>query len=162
MAWKTKVINIITIRVALIFGLLKSSAQMRNGNKPNLADIGLCFGCAQQSWNSILMTITAHYLLYKPIRKLCTGPSFGWCNWCVAPGPTNTLKNKGASRCHRRTFLGFNKEPLTSEEPFCFTKGFFVMKEGSSDYKKVRKRWFFKETLVEWHRCEEPAKHLYI
>uniref|UniRef100_A0A672MFC0 ZP domain-containing protein n=1 Tax=Sinocyclocheilus grahami TaxID=75366 RepID=A0A672MFC0_SINGR len=36
-----------------------------------------------------------------------------------------TLKNKGASRCHRRTFLSkwFHKEPLTSEEPFCFTKG---------------------------------------
>ncbi len=41
------------------------------------------------------------------------------------------------------------------------------MKEGSSDYKKVRKRWFFKEPLTEWffvepkmvllwHRCEEP------
>ncbi len=30
-----------------------------------------------------------------------------------------TLKNKGASRCHRRTFLSkwFHKEPLTSEEP---------------------------------------------
>ncbi len=36
-----------------------------------------------------------------------------------------TLKNKGASRCHRRTFLSkwFHKEPLTSEEPFCFPKG---------------------------------------
>ncbi len=36
-----------------------------------------------------------------------------------------TLKNKGASWCHRRTFLSkwFHKEPLTSEEPFCFTKG---------------------------------------
>ncbi len=33
----------------------------------------------------------------------------------------------------------FHKEPLTSEEPFCFTKGFVVAKEGSSDYKKVRK-----------------------
>ncbi len=34
-----------------------------------------------------------------------------------------TLKNKGASRCHRRTFLSkwFHKEPLTSEEPFFFT-----------------------------------------
>ncbi len=33
------------------------------------------------------------------------------------------LKNKGASRW--RTFLSkwFHKEPLTSEEPFCFTKG---------------------------------------
>ncbi len=38
---------------------------------------------------------------------------------------TYTLKNKGASRCHRRTFLSkwFHKELLTSEEPFCFTKG---------------------------------------
>ncbi len=27
---------------------------------------------------------------------------------------------------------------------------FFVVKEGSSDYKKVRKRWFFKEPLTEW------------
>ncbi len=35
-----------------------------------------------------------------------------------------TLKNKGASRCHRITFLSkwFHKESLTSEEPFCFTK----------------------------------------
>ncbi len=51
-----------------------------------------------------------------------------------------TLNNKGASRYHRRTFLSkwFHKESLTSEEPFCFTV--FVAKEGSSDYKKVRKR----------------------
>ncbi len=36
----------------------------------------------------------------------------------------HTLKNKGASRCHRRTFWSkwFHKEALTSEEPFCFTK----------------------------------------
>ncbi len=27
---------------------------------------------------------------------------------------------------------------------------FSVVKEGSSDYKKVRKRWFFKEPLTEW------------
>ncbi len=49
---------------------------------------------------------------------------------------------------------------------------FFVAKEGSSDYKKVRKGCFFKEPLTEWfsvepkmvllwHRCEEPFKHLY-
>ncbi len=41
-----------------------------------------------------------------------------------------------------------------------------VKKKGSSDYKKVSKRWFFKEPLTEWffvepkrallwHRCEE-------
>ncbi len=53
-----------------------------------------------------------------------------------------TFRNKGASRCHRRTFLSkwFHKEPLTSEETFCFTKGSLWQKEGSSDYKKVRKR----------------------
>ncbi len=35
------------------------------------------------------------------------------------------LKIKGASWCHRITFLSkwFHKEPLTSEEPFCCTKG---------------------------------------
>ncbi len=40
------------------------------------------------------------------------------------PCPNYTLKNKGASRCQRRTFLykWFHKEPLTPEEPFCFTK----------------------------------------
>ncbi len=42
-----------------------------------------------------------------------------------------TLKNKGASRCHRRTFLSkwFHKEPLRSEEPFCFTKGSLPLKK---------------------------------
>ncbi len=62
-----------------------------------------------------------------------------------------TLINKGASRCHRITFFcnWFNKEPLTSEKPFC-SQSFFVVKEGSSDYKKVIKRWFFKEPLTEW------------
>ncbi len=65
----------------------------------------------------------------------------------------------------------FHKEHLTSEEPL-FHKSYFVAKEGSSDYKKIRKRWFFKEPLTEWffaepkivilwHLCEEPFKHLY-
>jgi len=71
-----------------------------------------------------------------------------------------TLTNKGASRCHRRTFLSkwFHKEPLTSEEPFCFTKGSLWQKEGL-DYKKVRKRWFFvePEMVLLWHRL----KYLY-
>ncbi len=30
----------------------------------------------------------------------------------------------------------------------------FVAKEGSSDDKKVRKRWFFKEPLTEWFFVE--------
>ncbi len=49
-----------------------------------------------------------------------------------------TLKNKGASRCHRITFLSkwFHKEALTSEEPL-FHKSCFVVKEGSSDYKEM-------------------------
>ncbi len=52
---------------------------------------------------------------------------------------------KAASWCHRRTFLSkwFHKEPLTSEETFCFTKVYLWQKKGSSDYKKLRKRWFF-------------------
>ncbi len=29
-----------------------------------------------------------------------------------------------------------------------------MAKEGSSDYKKVRKRWFFKEPLTEWFFVE--------
>ncbi len=29
-----------------------------------------------------------------------------------------------------------------------------MVKEGSSDYKKVRKRWFFKEPLTEWFFVE--------
>ncbi len=42
----------------------------------------------------------------------------------------------------------FHKEPLKSEDRL------FVAKEGSSDYKKVRKRWFFKESLTEWFFVE--------
>ncbi len=81
-----------------------------------------------------------------------------------------TLKNKGASRCHRITFLSklFHKDPLT----FLFHKRFFVVKEGSSDYEKVRKRCFFKEPLTEWffvepktvllwHYLKNLLKHLY-
>ncbi len=85
-----------------------------------------------------------------------------------------SLKNKGASRCLRRTFLSkwFHKEPLTSEEPFCFTKGCLWRKMVISDYKKVRKKWFFKEPLTEWffvepkmvllwHCLKNLLKHLY-
>ncbi len=51
----------------------------------------------------------------------------------------------------RNIFLSkwFHKEPLTSEKPFLFHKRFSVVKEGSSDYKKLRKRWFFKEPLTD-------------
>ncbi len=49
-----------------------------------------------------------------------------------------TLKNQGASRCHKTFSI------------FLFHKRFFVVKEGSSDYKNVRKRRFFKEHLTEW------------
>ncbi len=36
---------------------------------------------------------------------------------------------------------------------FLFQKSFFVVKEGTSDYKKVRRR-FFKEPLTEWFSVE--------
>jgi len=54
----------------------------------------------------------------------------------------------------------FHKELLTSKEPFWL----FVVKEGSSDFKKVRKRWFFKERLTEWFFAEPKMvllRHLY-
>ncbi len=45
-----------------------------------------------------------------------------------------------------------------------------MVKEGSSDYKKLRKRWFFKQPLTEWFFVEpkmvlgitvkNPLKHL--
>ncbi len=35
----------------------------------------------------------------------------------------------------------------------------FVVKEGSSDYKKVRKRWFFKEPLTEWFFNDIPVNN---
>ncbi len=92
------------------------------------------------------------------------------CNGTIKQTVINTLTHKGASRCHRITFLSkrFHKEPLTSEEPFCFTKGSLWWK-GSSDYKTVRKRWFFKEPLTEWFFVEPKMvilwhrlkKHLY-
>ncbi len=48
-----------------------------------------------------------------------------WGMFGLIAQPSSCL-NKGASRCHRRTFLSkwFHKEPLTSEELFCFTKVF--------------------------------------
>ncbi len=54
-----------------------------------------------------------------------------------------THKNNSAPRCLRRTFLSkwSNKEPLASEETFDFIKVVFLVgKEGSSEYKKIRKR----------------------
>ncbi len=66
--------------------------------------------------------------------------------------------------------LWFHKEHLTSEEPFCFTKGYLCEKV-SSDYKKVRKRCFLKNLWLNgslWNQkgsfmasLEEPFKHLY-
>ncbi len=41
-----------------------------------------------------------------------------------------------------------------------FHKRFFVAKEGSSDYKKLRKRWFFKEPLTEWFFYGIAVKNL--
>ncbi len=76
---------------------------------------------------------------------------------------TYTLKNKGASQCHRITFFSkwFHKRNFNIWR--IFHKRFFVAKEGSSDYKKVRKRWFLCGTknVFLWHRCEKPFKHLY-
>ncbi len=101
------------------------------------------------------------FSVYLSVSRKHYLPSCSQCSY--------TLKNKAASRCHRRTFLSkwLNKEALTSEEPL-FHKSFLVVKEGSSDYKKVRKRyslteWFFvePEMVPLWHRLKNLLKHLY-
>ncbi len=66
----------------------------------------------------------------------------------------HTLKNKGASRCHRRTLSKWFHKDFNIWRTFLFHKMLFVVKEGSSDYKKVRKRWFFKKPLSEWFFVE--------
>ncbi len=54
--------------------------------------------------------------------------------------------NKDASQCHRRTLQYGSKNKLFNIwRSFLFHKRLFVAKEGSSHYKKVRKRWFFEE-----------------
>ncbi len=74
----------------------------------------------------------------------------------------STLKNKGAARCHKITFLSkwFHKELLTSEEPFCFTKASLlrnkvlqIIKRSESDGSLTE--WFFVEPkmVLLWHRC---------
>ncbi len=79
---------------------------------------------------------TLAFSLIKPIR--CVALSRDSCTLSICSGSSvairddggveapYTLKNKGASRCHRKTFLSkwFHKEPLTSEEPLCFTKDY--------------------------------------
>ncbi len=62
----------------------------------------------------------------------------------------------------------FHKELLTSEEPFHF-KNDFVAKEGSSDYKKVRKRCSLKNLWLngslwnqKWFFYGIAVKNLYI
>ncbi len=58
---------------------------------------------------------------------------------------------------YRRTFLSkwFHKEPLTSEEPFCFTKGSLWWKKVLQI--KGKEQMFFKEPLTEWFFME-PKK----
>ncbi len=89
------------------------------------------------------MTIWNNYLHLH--RSACYQNETGFLNGWYTP------KNKGSSRCHRIKFFCLNgsiKKPSTSEEPFCFKKGSLFAKEGSSDYKKVRKRWFFDWMLL--------------
>ncbi len=69
-----------------------------------------------QRWRPATSAWCQHLTSPPASLLLCYGHFLQW---------EYTLKNKGASRCHRITFLSkwFHKEPLTSEEPFCFTKG---------------------------------------
>ncbi len=58
---------------------------------------------------------------------------------------------------YRITFLSkwFHKEPLTSEEPFCVTKGSLWWKKVLQI--KGKEQMFFKEPLTEWFFME-PKK----
>ncbi len=73
---------------------------------------------------------TTHILLTMWVTSHWT-PGIHTLLWDTKNKGSYTLKNKGASWCHRRTFLSkwFHKEPLTSEEPFCFTKGSLLRKK---------------------------------
>ncbi len=51
----------------------------------------------------------------------------------------------------------FHKEPLTSEEPFCFTKGSLWRK---NVLQIIKKREFFKEHLTEWFFHGVAVKNL--
>ncbi len=91
----------------------------------------LCSYCLQ--WNTSQSKFRNHYFLFLFMFSLLSQLFLIW--GCIYIYTVYiyiyiyiyiyTLKNKGASRCHRRTFLSkwFHKEPLTSEEHFCFTKG---------------------------------------
>ncbi len=72
------------------------------------------------------------------------------------------LKNKGASRCRRITFLSkwLHKKSLK----FCFTKGYLW---GRMFFRLLKRKkemflteWFFVEPsmVLLWHRCEEPIE----
>ncbi len=61
-----------------------------------------------------------------------------------------TLKNKGASQYHRIIFFFWFHIAFNISRSCLFHKRFFVAKEGSSNYKKYKKRLFFKKTLTEW------------
>ncbi len=94
-----------------------------------LWDWDLCGLCAE-TWNTF--RVNFHVCLQSFPKFVNRKQIEGICDLRMANRydhpeihDRHVTKNKGASPCHRRTFLSkwFHKEPLTSEEPFCFTKG---------------------------------------
>ncbi len=95
----------------------------------------------------IYSSYTHHHILIQNIHFLCISIFKVYGRFLYYKC---TLKNKGASGCHIRPFLStwVHKEPLTSEETFCFTKGYLWLKKVLQIIKKARKIWFFNEHLT--------------
>ncbi len=76
----------------------------------------------------IYSSYTHHHILIQNIHFLCISIFKVYGRFLYYKC---TLKNKGASGCHIRPFLStwVHKEPLTSEESFCFTKGYLWWKK---------------------------------
>uniref|UniRef100_A0A672T0N9 G-protein coupled receptors family 2 profile 2 domain-containing protein n=1 Tax=Sinocyclocheilus grahami TaxID=75366 RepID=A0A672T0N9_SINGR len=83
--------------------------------------LGLTWGFAFFAWGPVNLAFTYLFAIFNSLqgKKQC----YVFC--FMQKVKKNLIIQLGASRCHRRTFLPkwFHKEPLTSEEPFCFTKG---------------------------------------
>ncbi len=147
----------------MYFSRVPAVTQRRRG-----ADVCILFdnstNCSVKLAMLELMCVCVCVCVYMPVRENIKSVA-DETTTAAAATMLYTLKNKAASWCHRRTFLSkwFNKEPLTSEEPFCFTKASLWWKKVLQNIKRCSlTEWFFVEPklVLLWHRCE-PFKHLY-
>ncbi len=98
-----------------------------------VASWNLTFGHLFGFWSDYFWTVCHCDMASDYGGFVCLSPiltfKIDWCISLVLNGfwsvyNVYTLLKIKVPRCHRRTFLSkwFHKEPLTSEEPFCFTK----------------------------------------